>query len=167
MWEGIKGIFGAGLEFVGSIFSLMWEKICEIFGGVKEWFHEKFTGAWNAVKKVFSGVGSFFGGIWNTIVGKFKDIGVKVGNAVGGAFKGAINAVITFAQNIINGFIGGINKVMSRHGKIMEYVKSISQPQSHSKGCGVCRRHFHEALSGIRATSKLELSALKHACTLC
>ena len=39
-------------------------------------------------------------------------------------------------------------------------IKLLFRSQSYSKGCGVCRRHFHEAFAGIRATSKLELSAL-------
>ena len=122
MWEGVKGLFDAGLEFVSGIFSAMWSVINKIFDKVADWFGEKFRGAWKAIKNAFSGVGSFFAGIWDKICSIFKSIGVKIGSAVGGAFKSAVNVVIRFAQGIINGFIGGLNKVV----KIINKIPGVS-----------------------------------------
>ena len=118
MWEGVKGLFDAGLGFVTGIFSAIWSVINKIFDKVADWFGEKFSGAWKAIKNAFSSVGSFFSGIWDKICSIFKNIGVKIGSAVGGAFKSAVNAVIRFAQGIINGFIGGLNKVVKIINKI-------------------------------------------------
>ena len=62
---------------------------------------------------MFSNVGSFFGNIWNTIKSKFTDIGQKVGNAIGGAFRNAINSVLSAAQRVINTPINTINRLIS------------------------------------------------------
>ena len=83
-----------------------------------DWFGEKFRGAWKAIKNAFSNVGSFFSGIWDKIRSVFKSIGVKIGSAVGSAFKSTVNSVIRFAQGIINSFIGGLNKVVKIINKI-------------------------------------------------
>lgn len=76
-------------------------------------FKNKASEAWTSVKNVFSNVGNFFGGLWNTIKSKFTDIGQRVGNAIGGAFRNAINAVLSSAQRVINGPINAINRLIS------------------------------------------------------
>ena len=122
MWEGVKGLFDAGLGFVTGIFSAIWSVINKIFDKVADWFGEKFRGAWKAIKNAFSNVGSFFSGIWDKIRSVFKSIGVKIGSAVGNAFKSTVNSVIRFAQGIINSFIGGLNKVV----KIINKIPGVS-----------------------------------------
>lgn len=122
MWEGVKGLFDAGLGFVTGIFSAIWSVINKIFDKVADWFGEKFRGAWKAIKNAFSNVGSFFSGIWDKIRSVFKSIGVKIGSAVGSAFKSTVNSVIRFAQGIINSFIGGLNKVV----KIINKIPGVS-----------------------------------------
>lgn len=113
-WEGIKQIFAN----VGEFFSGVWDNITAVFDGVKTWFTDTFDAAWEAVKSVFDGVGEFFDGIWETIKGSFTTIGTKVAEAIGGAFKTAINAVIATVEgainlipNAINGAIDLINKL--------------------------------------------------------
>ena len=66
----------------------------------------------NALIKPFDGVGEFFSKIWTTITSNFKDIGVKVGDAIGGAFKKAINSVLTTAEKVINFLPNSINKLL-------------------------------------------------------
>lgn len=113
-WQGIQSIWNNARGFFNSI----WNNIKSVFNGVGSWFRGKFNDAWNKIKGVFSGVGNFFGGIWKTIRSKFSDIGTKVGQAIGGAFKTAVNAVLRTVENVlnapiraINGLIGTINKV--------------------------------------------------------
>lgn len=95
-----------------KLFSKIWDKITEIFGKVGSWFKEKFTDAWEKIKAVFDPVGKFFSGIWDTIKEKFTDIGQKVGDAIGGAFKKAINFVLQTAENVLNAPINAINNLL-------------------------------------------------------
>ena len=85
IWETIKGIFGTGLVFIGEIV----ESITNILGGIVNYLVSVFTGdwkgAWEAIVQIFDGV---FGGMY----------------AVG---KSIINGLI----DLINGAIGGMNRI--------------------------------------------------------
>lgn len=113
-WNNIKAAWGA----VSSFFSGVWNSIKNVFNGVTSWFKNIFTNAWNAIKGVFSSVGSFFGGIWDTIKSKFSDIGTKVGEAISGTFKKAINAVLSTAENVLNAPIRAINGLIDKINSI-------------------------------------------------
>lgn len=113
-WDAIKKIWNN----VKGYFSDVWNGIKSIFSNVLSFFKEKFSGAWDAIKGVFSGVGEFFGGIWDTIKEKFTSIGTKIGDAVGGAFKTAINAVLQTVENVINTPIRAINALIGIINKI-------------------------------------------------
>lgn len=113
-WDGIKGIWNN----VTGYFKKVWDGIKGIFGNVVGFFKNAFSSAWNGIKNIFSNVGSFFGGLWDTIVEKFSTIGTKVADAIGGAFKAAINGAIWVVEgainlipNAINGAINLINKL--------------------------------------------------------
>lgn len=127
-WSAIKEAFKPAVEWFQGI----WNKITGIFNSVKTWFKEKFQAAWGAIKDVFSGVGQFFGGIWGTIKEKFSSIGQKVGEAVSGAFKKAINWVLEKAVGLINGFISGINWAVDIINKIpgvnISHIDSLEVP---------------------------------------
>jgi len=113
-WNNIKAVFSA----IGTWAKDRWTDITKVFEVANTWFKDKFTAAWTAIKNVFSSVGSFFGGLWDTIKSKFTNIGQSVGDAVSGAFRGAVNAIIGFAENTINGFIRSINWAISMINKI-------------------------------------------------
>lgn len=113
-WDGIKGVFSA----VGKFFASVWQQIKDAFKSVATWFKDIFSKAWEGVKGVFSKVGEFFGGIWDTIKAKFSAIGQKIGDAVSGAFKSAINWVLDKAIGLINGFLKAINFAIGIINKI-------------------------------------------------
>ncbi|MDS8270834.1 hypothetical protein RLH67_00380, partial [Streptococcus pneumoniae] len=52
----------------------------------------------------------------------------KVGSAVGGAFRSAVNAVLGTIENVVNGFIGMINGVLGvvRNLPGLGWVGSVS-----------------------------------------
>lgn len=104
-WESIKAIWNN----VTGYFQTVWNSIKTIFSAVTEFFKTAFSEAWTAIKGVFNNVGEFFGGIWDTIKEKFTTIGTAIGDAIGGAFKNAINAVITTVENAINAIPEAIN----------------------------------------------------------
>lgn len=88
-----------------NIFDRAADAFSEIGESVKKWCSQ----IWEDVKGVFSGVGTFFGGIWDTIKQKFTTIGTKVGQAIGGAFKNAINSVLATVENGLNWVPDAVN----------------------------------------------------------
>lgn len=70
---------------------------------------EMFKKAVTKVKGIFNGLKSFFSGFWGSVKSIFKDIGTKVGEVVGGAFKTAINVVISTVENGLNFIPNAIN----------------------------------------------------------
>ena len=114
----IKEDFNAALESIKTawstvkgFFSDVWTDIKTIFANTGTWFKTKFTTAWTSIKNVFSPetVGEFFSSVWDTIKSKFTSIGTKVGDAIGGAFKSAINAVLQTVEDAINAVPDAIN----------------------------------------------------------
>lgn len=113
-WTAVKNIFATW----GTFFSGLWNGIVSVFSGVASWFGGIFSSAWNMVVNAFSGVVGFFQGIWNTIKNMFTSIGTSIANGISGAFKSVINSVISFAGNLINGFINSINWAIGVINKI-------------------------------------------------
>ena len=128
-WEAIKSIF-AGF---GAFFQTLWNSVVSIFSTVGSFFGTVFQEAWNLITGVFGNVVTFFSGIWESIVGIFTEIGVAISDAISGAVKGAINAVISGAAGIINGFIAAINIAISAINAIpgvsISKLSPLSVPQ--------------------------------------
>ena len=104
-WEGIKSIFSSFKKF----FSDLWNGVKSIFSSVGSFFKNAFSSAWNGITSIFNKAKSFFKGIWDSITGIFKNIGSTIGNAIKSAVSKAVNAVLSTAVKIINGFISAIN----------------------------------------------------------
>lgn len=123
-WTGLTNIFSK----LGSWFGERWADVTNALSSVSNWFGEMFTNAYNAVKDAFSSIGDFFSGVWETVKGIFVNAGQMVGEAVGGAFKSAVNAVLGTIENVVNGFIGMINGVLDvvRNLPGLGWVGSVS-----------------------------------------
>ena len=102
----------------GQFFVDLWNGVVSSW----DWFWEQWRHGlqtmWDNVVNTFRNIGDFFKGIWDSIVSTFTTIGTKVGEAIGGAFKIAINAVIGTVEgalnaipNTINGMLGAINAI--------------------------------------------------------
>lgn len=131
LWQGIQQVFSVVGQWFYDTFTGAWNAIVNVFQGLGQWFagvwdgvkqvfsvvgtffQTIFTNAWNAITNIFKNIGSFFQGIWNTIVGIFSKIGQRIGEAVSGAFKGAVNAIFTVLENILNAPIRAINGLIS------------------------------------------------------
>ncbi len=102
-WSGVTGFFGG-----------LWSGIKTKFSSVGTWFKEKFQTAWENIKGVFDleTVKKFFGGLWDGIKEKFTSIGTSVGEAVGGAFKTAINWAIDKIEGVLNFLPENVNDVL-------------------------------------------------------
>ena len=104
-WDGIKSAWSG----VKSWFSDLWNGIKSVYSAVSGWFSSIFTTAYNGIRNAFSGITGFFSGIWNDIKNIFSNVGTAIASGIRGAVSGAINAVLSTAANIINGFISSIN----------------------------------------------------------
>lgn len=107
-WNGLTNVFSG----LGSWFGQRWSDVTSALSNVANWFGNIFRQAFYAVQNAFSSIGSFFSGVWNTVQNIFVNAGQMVGSAVGGAFRGAVNAVLGTIENIVNGFIDMINGVI-------------------------------------------------------
>lgn len=120
-WDKVKEILGKVGNWlyehvivpVVDTFKDLWDNICNIFGRVKEFFKSVFSAAYEVIKSIFSPIGAFFSGVWATIKSKFTDIGQRIGDAIGGTFKGAVNAVLSTIERVLNVPIKAINGLIS------------------------------------------------------
>lgn len=103
---------------IGAWFSGIGEKIKSVFNSIPNFFREKFSEAKQKVIDVFNPIVEFFSGIFDKIKAKFTSIGTKIGDAIGGAFKTAINAVISTVEKGINVIPNSINKMTSVINKL-------------------------------------------------
>ena len=76
----------------------------DIFGKAIDGIKKGFLIWWDVVKFVFGAIKSGFG--------ELKDLGVKIFDGIGGAFKGVINAVIAGLEGGLNFAIKGLNKIL-------------------------------------------------------
>lgn len=110
-WNWFWGQWTHGLE-------TMWNGVLDSWNWFwGQWQHGIDT-MWNIVVDTFGKIGDFFKGMWDGISWIFTTVGTKVGEAIGGAFKTAINAVIGTVEgalnaipNAINGMIDTINNL--------------------------------------------------------
>lgn len=132
-WTKAKQKVSEAFSPVKTFFSETWTAIKNTFSSVGSWFKTTFTTAWTNVKGAFANVGEFFGGIWETIKSKFTDIGTKVGDAIGGTFKAAINSVLETVENAINAVPDAINGALDVINKIpgvdIDHMGYVSLPR--------------------------------------
>lgn len=133
-WDTVCGIFQSAWETICEIFTPLgewfgqqWENVKTAFANVGEWFGNVFSSAWDKICEAFSSVKTFFSGVWNNITGAFGDIvgwfkgkftdawtAVKNVFSTGGKiFDGIKDGILNGLKAIVNGIIGGINKVIA------------------------------------------------------
>ena len=98
-WAWCKNVWSSA----GNFFSGIWSGIKNAFGSVGSWFKDTFTKAWQGVKNVFSTGGKIFDGIKEGIANVFKNV---VNGIIGG-----INKVIAVPFNAINGILNFIRNI--------------------------------------------------------
>lgn len=90
-----------------------WDVIVEKWNNAKTWFKEKVTDPIsNTFTNLWSNLRESASNAWNTIKTSFTDIGQKIGDAVGSAFKKAVNAVLATIERFANTPINAINKLL-------------------------------------------------------
>lgn len=115
--------------------------IGEVIGNFATWVGETFQGIWETITGIFGNIVNFFGGIWSAITQVFANIGLTIAEAVTGAFKGAVNALLSFIENfintpvnILNGFIGIINDAFGWLGVNLQHIEGVHLPRLYTGG---------------------------------
>lgn len=99
--DTITGIISAIIGVVQGV----WDGIVNVFSNAISFFSGIFTSIFEIVSGVFNSIADFFTTVWNGIVTTFATLG----DTISGAIRGAVNSVLGFAVNVINGFIRAIN----------------------------------------------------------
>ena len=129
-WNFITGVLKAVASWINTNIV---QPVANFFKGLWDGIKSGVQSAVDKVKSAFSSVTSFFSNLVSKIVSTFRDLGAKVGNVIGGAFKGAVNGVLGAIERIlntpisvINDLIGVINKVP---GISLTKLKSFNLPR--------------------------------------
>lgn len=120
-WDNVTELFGKVGDWfyehvikpIGDFFKDLWDGIKDIFASVGNFFKETFQKGVDKIKAVFGKITSFFSDVWTKIKNIFSKVGEVVGKAITNTVKKAINAVLSTAVKIINGFISAINLAIS------------------------------------------------------
>lgn len=117
------------------------ETIMMIIQGAVQLFMGIVTAVPQIIGALFSAFGQLFGKLWELLKTKFGEFAANFGNFIGGIFKNAINGVLTFIENIINGpidilngFIGVINDAFGWLGVNLGKIDRIQLPRLASGG---------------------------------
>ena len=98
-----------------------WSGIVSVFSPIINWFKDKFTQAWTAVKNVFSVGGKIFDGIKEGIANVFKTV---VNGIIGG-----INKVIAVPFNAINKMLNKLRSLEILGVKPFSWINTFNVPQ--------------------------------------
>lgn len=116
-WNWCKNAWSSA----GKFFSGIWSGIKNAFGAVGSWFKDTFSKAWTAVKNVFSAGGKIFDGIKDGIANVFKTV---VNGIIGG-----INKVISVPFNAINKMLSKIRDISILGVSPFTWIKTFNIPQ--------------------------------------
>ena len=151
-WRGIKKAWNAAPEFFSNIGS----NIKGAFAYVGTWFSDIFSKAYNGVKNKFSPIVNFFSETWQKIKNIFGKVGTAIADGLSGAVTSAVNAILSKATGIINGFIRAINSAISVLNKIpkvsISRIDELDAPQLAEGGVlkrgqvGILEGHGAEAV---------------------
>jgi phage-related protein len=127
IWEWLCEVVGNVCKSIGEFFANLWKGIYDIFSKIGQWFADRFSEAFNGIKNAFSGVIKFFGDVWQGICNVFSGVANWFGNIFskawqavknvfctgGKIFDGIKEGIANTFKTIVNGIIGGINRVIA------------------------------------------------------
>ena len=130
--EAIGGLKDFVSGFVGAIIALfkgdmpkVKEEVTKAFNGIKSFLSGWYNTTLGLIINFVKGVGDWFAQLypkfeqfWTKVKNLFSKVGTAISDAIVGAVKGAINAVLRNVVNKINTFIGWINGAVSLINKI-------------------------------------------------
>jgi len=177
--DKIKEIVGTIKQIIVAVLTFVWGKIKETLAPIVEWIRtkiidpvvtfvqdlatkivKKMTEIVNKIRtKVVEPIVDFFAGMIESILGFFTKIGVKISDSVSGIIKGSLNVVFGWVENIINGFIKGLNTVVgivnTLPGVSIDPVKLITIQRFESGGFPTTGQLFIARESGAELVGSM------------
>jgi|GEM_PF-3774604 hypothetical protein len=105
VWQVIVTVWAAIYNSVSSVLATIWNFIVSVWNSIYSSVSSFVTSIWNTIvsgfNNAYTGVTSIFQSIYNTIVGIFQNIW------------SVVKSIINTGIGMVNGFIGGVNKVIS------------------------------------------------------
>ncbi|WP_102400211.1 phage tail protein [Haloimpatiens massiliensis] len=111
VWGNIKSTFECFKNWLGNVFATDWSRRFGFFGDILNAFLHTVKDIWNSIKRVFSGIIDFVAGVFT---GNWRRAWQGVVNIFGGIFDGIkalAKAPLNGVISLINGAIGGLNKI--------------------------------------------------------
>lgn len=122
MWEAIKTVVGVVIDAIKGYFNIL----ITVFTAVWNKLKSGAIAAWNGVKNTFSTVATFFRNIFTNAWTAVKNV-FSTGGKI---FDGIKEGIVTAFKTIVNGIIGGINKVVAvpfnAINKVLRKIKNVS-----------------------------------------
>lgn len=169
-WEAVKAAWEAAKEF----FSNLWNAIKETAGKAAQSVGDAFKKGWEAVKSAWDNATQFFKGIFDNIVGVFKNIGSKFmeigGNIVSGLKDGVANAWGKFTGWIgdkVKGVVSAVKGVLGINSPSKVFAgigenMALGLEKGWDDEYGQIKRHIEGGMSFGTASIGLSSSGLSH-----
>jgi TP901 family phage tail tape measure protein len=104
--EGVMDFIPVWIDTAKTMFGMLADAVPDLWRGVKDASATAFE-EWKT--NIFDRARDAFGEIWDHIKDKVTPVGKKIGDAVGGAFKATINAVLGHVEERLNSIPNAIN----------------------------------------------------------
>ena len=118
LFQIIVGAFSDDMSLMEKGWKNLWNGLLNILTGVLSMIVGGLSMSFGVVKGIFLDTFYAIKDIASSILNLFYNIGVKVGEVIGGAFKTVINAVLYSIENILNSPIKTINALIKTINKV-------------------------------------------------
>ena len=160
IWTTITTIFTAVWATISSIFTAIWGVISSVFTAIFGVISSICNSILGTISGILSGIWSTVSGIWSSIYGTISGIVGNIASSISGGFSALIGicagifnnikdtvmgifqgiwdgvkSIINGGIDMMNGFIGGVNKVISKANKVPGVnIGSVTEIPHFAKG---------------------------------
>ncbi|MBY6799548.1 phage tail tape measure protein [Clostridium botulinum] len=125
VWNTIAGVVSTVMSAIWGVISSIWSTIYGTVSGIMSSIWSTITDIWNnivsTVSDIVGNIASTISDGFNALIGICSDIFNNIKNTVMGIFEGiwdGIKSIINGGIDMLNNFIGGVNKVISKANKV-------------------------------------------------
>ncbi|HCL4466777.1 TPA: phage tail tape measure protein [Clostridium botulinum] len=142
VWNTIAGVVSTVMSAIWGVISSIWSTIYGTVSGIMSSIWSTITDIWNnivsTVSDIVGNIASTISDGFNALIGICSDIFNNIKNTVMGIFEGiwdGIKSIINGGIDMLNNFIGGVNKVISKANKVPGVnIGAVSEIPHFAKG---------------------------------